>query len=200
MSAFLVTVAGYLFGSIPFGYLAGRLRGIDIRTVGSKNVGATNVFRTLGKGMGIGVMVLDIGKGVAAVVIAKWLIGNPWPLVAATAAVAGHVFPVWLRFRGGKGVATGAGVVVGLMPLTSLILIGVWVAIVLVTRYVSLASIVGAAACTPVAALLGEERSTLIFSAAISAAVLIRHRENAVRLLHGTERQISLGRTNSSET
>ena len=200
MTGILVIFAGYLLGSIPFGYLAGRLRGIDIRTVGSKNVGATNVFRTLGKGMGVGVMVLDIGKGVAAVLIAKWLTDDPWPLFAATAAVGGHVFPVWLRFRGGKGVATGAGVVIGLMPLTSLVLIGVWVAIVLATRYVSLASIVGAAACTPVAALLGEHRSTLIFSAAISAAVLIRHRENAVRLMKGTERQISLGRTNSSET
>ena len=93
MTGILVILAGYLLGSIPFGYLAGRLRGIDIRTVGSKNVGATNVFRTLGKGMGVGVMVLDIGKGVAAVLIAKWLTDDPWPLFAATAAVGGHVFP-----------------------------------------------------------------------------------------------------------
>lgn len=194
MSQALVVLIGYFLGSIPFGYLAGRLRGIDIRTVGSKNVGATNVFRTLGKGSGIAVMALDIGKGVGAAVIGRWLTDDPWPLFAAAAAVAGHVFPVWLKFRGGKGVATGAGVVIGLMPLPSLVLIGGWVAIVALTRYVSLASIAGALACTPLAALFGYGRSTLIFCAVISLAVLIRHRENASRLMRGEERRIELRR------
>ena len=107
MNAVAAIVIAYLLGSIPFAYLAGRARGIDLRKVGSGNLGAANVFRTLGRRMGIAVMAADIGKGAAAVLIAKALTDDPWPAVAAGAAMAGHVFPVWLRFKGGKGVAVG---------------------------------------------------------------------------------------------
>ena len=194
MSSLLVVVGAYLAGSIPFGYLAGRLRGVDIRTVGSKNVGATNVFRTLGKRWGIAVMVADVAKGLGAALVARWLTDDPWPLIAAGAAVAGHVFPVWLRFRGGKGVATGAGVVIGLMPLVSLVLVGVWFLIVGATRYVSLASVVGAIACTPLAAAFGYTWPTVVFAGVISLAVLVRHWQNIKRLLAGTESRIALRR------
>ena len=195
MTKLLVVLGAYLAGSIPFGYLAGRLRGVDIRTVGSKNVGATNVFRTLGKRWGIAVMIADIGKGLGAALLARWLTDDPWPLVASGAAVAGHVFPVWLRFRGGKGVATGAGVVIGLMPLVSLVLVAVWVLIVATTRYVSLASVVGAVACPPLAALFGYTWPTVAFATIISVAVLIRHWQNVKRLMAGTESRIALRRS-----
>ena len=101
MSAALAVAAAYLLGSIPFAFLAGRARGVDLRTIGSGNLGAANVFRALGKGMGIAVMAADIGKGVAAVLIARALTDDPWPAIAAGAAVAGHVFPVWMGFNGG---------------------------------------------------------------------------------------------------
>ena len=191
--AFVVALA-YLLGSIPFGYLAGRARGVDIRTLGSRNVGATNVFRVLGPRLGVAVMALDIAKGVVAVLVARALTDDPWPIIAAGAAIVGHVFPVWLRFRGGKGVAVGAGVLIGLMPLLSLVLVALWVLIVVATRYVSLASVVAALACTPLAWALGATWLEVVFAAAASAAVLLRHRGNVARLLHGTEPRINLSR------
>jgi glycerol-3-phosphate acyltransferase PlsY len=191
----LAVALAYLLGSIPFGYLAGRARGVDIRTVGSRNTGATNVFRVLGKGIGIGVMAADIGKGLVAVLLARALTDDPWPLVAAGAAVAGHVLPVWLRFRGGKGVAVAGGAVIGLMPWVSLVLLGLWVLIVLVTRYVSVASIVAAAVFTPLAWAFGEPWSYVLFAGLISAAVLARHRSNVARLARGEELRLDLSRT-----
>ncbi|MDX6645214.1 MAG: acyl phosphate:glycerol-3-phosphate acyltransferase [Miltoncostaeaceae bacterium] len=190
----LVLALAYLLGSIPFGYLAGRLRGVDIRASGSRNTGATNVFRTLGRGLGITVMAADILKGLAAVLIARALLDDPWPLAAAALAVAGHVFPVWLRFRGGKGVAVAAGVLIGVMPLVSLTLVAVWVAIVLTTRYVSVASIVCALALTPLAWLYGYDWPSLILAGVVSAAILVRHRANLIRLARGQELRIDLGR------
>src|SRR5262249_20737440 len=127
----IAVVVAYLLGSIPFALLAGRLRGVDLRTVGSGNLGAANVFRNLGRGMGVAVMLADIGKGVVAVVIARALTDAPWPAIAGVAAVLGHVFPVWLRFRGGKGVAVAGGAVIGLMPWVSLVVLGSWLVIVL---------------------------------------------------------------------
>jgi glycerol-3-phosphate acyltransferase PlsY len=187
-------VLAYLLGSIPFAYLAGRVRGVDLRTVGSGNLGATNVFRTLGRSWGIGVMVLDIAKGLAAVLIARALTDDPWPLAAAGLAIAGHVFPVWLRFKGGKGVAVAAGAMLGLMPLVAAVLVPAWFVVVVLTRYVSVASIACAVACTPLAALFGYPWSYVGFAALASAAVLVRHRGNIQRLLRGTENRISLGR------
>lgn len=193
MNAALALAIAYLLGSIPFAYLAGRLRGVDLRTVGSGNLGATNVFRTLGRSWGVGVMVLDIAKGLAAVLVATALTDDPWPLAAAIAAILGHVFPVWLGFRGGKGVAVAAGALIGLMPVVSLVLVVAWFAIVLVTRYVSVASITCAVACAPLAALLGEPWPYVALAAAASVMVLLRHRENMRRLLRGEESRIRLG-------
>ena len=194
MTEALVLALAYLLGSIPFGYLAGRLRGVDIRKTGSRNTGATNVFRTLGRGMGIAVMAADILKGLAAVLIARALLDDPWPLAAAALAVAGHVFPVWLRFRGGKGVAVAAGALIGVMPLVSLTLVALWVAIVVTTRYVSLASVVCALALTPLAWLYGSDWPSIALAGAVSLAILVRHRANLKRLARGQELRIDLRR------
>jgi glycerol-3-phosphate acyltransferase PlsY len=190
----LVVALAYLLGSIPFAFLAGRARGIDLRTVGSGNLGAANVFRTLGREMGIAVMVADILKGVVAVVIARLLTDDPWPAVAAAAAMAGHVFPVWLRFKGGKGVAVGGGAVIALMPLGALLIFAIWIAVAVATRYTSLASIAGALAATPVAWALGYPTSTVVFAGLGSAAILFLHRGNIRRLLRGEENRIELRR------
>lgn len=194
MTEALVLVAAYLLGSMPTGYLAGRLRGVDIRQVGSRNVGATNVFRTLGRGIGVAVMALDIGKGVAAVLLARALLTDPWPLVAAGLAIAGHVYPVWLRFRGGKGVAVGAGAVIGLVPLAAAIMFPVWALVVGVTRYVSVASIICALAFAPLAWALDASWPTVLFAGVASLAVLWRHRGNVARLARGTELRLDFRR------
>jgi glycerol-3-phosphate acyltransferase PlsY len=187
-------LAAYLLGSIPFAFLAGKARGIDLRTVGSGNLGAANVFRNLGRGWGIAVMAADIGKGIVAVVLAKVLTDDPWPAIAAGAAMAGHVFPVWLRFKGGKGVAVGGGALIGLVPLTAAIALGIWLVVLLTTRFSSLASIVAAVAAPPVAIALDEPWSSVAFTALGSIAILVLHRGNMARLIRHEESRIQLGR------
>jgi len=184
---------GYLLGAIPFGLLVARSRGIDIRLHGSGNIGATNVLRVLGKKWGILVFVLDALKGWLAVDLAmRWLPAGTHGavlngLVAAFACVLGHSFPVWLRFRGGKGVATTAGVLVSLMPLAAGVALLVWVAVFFSSRYVSLASIAAAIALPVSAALLGKGMYLLVFSGIVAALVIWRHRTNIERLRAGTE-------------
>ncbi len=192
MTEALAVAAAYLLGSIPFAYLAGRSRGVDLRTIGSGNLGAANVFRALGKGMGIAVMAADIGKGVAAVLLARAITDDPWPAIAAGAAVAGHVFPVWMGFKGGKGVAVGGGAVIGLMPLASLILLPFWLVVVVISRYTSLGAILGSIAAVPVVWALGYSTPNIAFTAVVAAAVLLLHRGNIVRLLQGRENRIDL--------
>jgi acyl phosphate:glycerol-3-phosphate acyltransferase len=194
VNAAAAIVIAYLLGSIPFAYLAGRARGIDLRKVGSGNLGAANVFRTLGRRMGIAVMAADIGKGAAAVLVAKALTGAPWPAVAAGAAMAGHIFPVWLRFKGGKGVAVGAGALIALMPLAAAILVGAWALIVIATRYTSVASMTGAILAVPVAWALGYPWSSIVFVSVAAVAVLVLHRGNLMRLVRGQELRIDLWR------
>jgi glycerol-3-phosphate acyltransferase PlsY len=194
VSEALTVAAAYLLGSIPFAFLAGRSRGVDLRTIGSGNLGAANVFRALGRRMGIAVMAADIGKGVVAVLIARALTDDPWPAIAAGAAVAGHVLPVWMRFKGGKGVAVGGGAVIGLMPLASLILLPFWLVVVLLSRFTSLGSILGAAAATPLVWAMGYSAPNIAFTAIASAAVLLLHRGNIVRLFRGRENRIQLSR------
>ena len=151
----VVVIASYLLGSIPFGYLAGRMAGIDIRNCGSGNVGATNVIRTLGKGYGYPVFALDFLKGLGAVKMSiliatrmqsEWNPPEMFGIVAAISSVLGHSFPVWLRFKGGKGVATSAGALFGLAPVAALVGVAIWIVTFWLTRYVSVASIAAAAA------------------------------------------------------
>lgn len=203
--AFAVSCFGYLLGSFPTGYFAGRLAGIDIRSVGSGNIGATNVLRVLGKQWGYAVFFVDSFKGFAAVRVAFYVAQQlPFArglmvyfgILAAIMCVIGHIFPIWLCFKGGKGVATSSGAVFGLMPLAALIVFLVWVVVFEMTRYVSVASLVAASALPVTVALLIhwekiEGDALLYLSIMLTALVLWRHRSNFSRLLKGTEQRFS---------
>jgi acyl phosphate:glycerol-3-phosphate acyltransferase len=197
----VIVIGSYLLGSIPFGYLAGRIAGVDIRNCGSGNVGATNILRTLGKSYGYPVFAADFLKGFAAVKVSMLIATRVQPegipsemfgIVAAVSSVLGHSFPVWLRFKGGKGVATSAGALFGLAPVAALIGTAIWILTFLLTRYVSMASITAAAAL-PLIILITSWLSqsggkSLFYSSACLAAVVIwRHRSNLSRLMRGTE-------------
>lgn len=189
-----LALASYLLGAVPFGVLVAKLfdRSVDLRTTGSGNIGATNVARTLGKGAGILTLLLDAAKGAAAVLVAAAM--SPpgdylLPAVAGGAAFLGHLFPVYLGFRGGKGVATALGVVLALLPAAAGVLFILFAAVFAVTRYVSLGSLVAAAGLTPAMALLGAPAPFVALSAGIGALVFWTHRENIRRLLAGEERR-----------
>ena len=187
----LPVLLGYLTGSVPFAFLMARRAGIDVRFSGSGNVGAANVLRTTGAWRGVAVMALDVGKGIAAVAIAWVMSGGAAPAaVSGAAAVAGHVYPVWLRFHGGKGVAVAAGVFTMLSPLATAIAAGLFLVTVWITRYVSLGSIAATLALPPVAWLIGEPRAVVLSAAGSAALILFRHRSNWRRLRSGTERRV----------
>lgn len=197
-----ILLTAYLLGSVPFGLLVGKSQGVDVRTLGSKNIGATNVWRVLGKKCGLLTFFLDAAKGWLAVQAAFWLttrgaLAQPAdPALAGIAAAAccilGHSFPVWLKFKGGKGVATSLGVIIGLLPLASLIIFAIWGVVFKITRYVSLASII-AAISLPLTVLglraAGQVQGWALFLFACAAALLVvrRHRDNIKRLAAGTE-------------
>ena len=184
--------AGYLLGSIPFGVVIARGAGnVDLRRVGSGNIGATNVLRAVGKGAAALTLLGDIGKGALAVGLARWT-GASATLVAAVglAAVLGHLFPVWAGFRGGKGVATTLGVVLGAMPSVGGLLVVIWVAVAAITRYSSLAALV-ATTTMPLLVWLADGRPAMLaLSGALVVLVVVRHRENIGRLWAGTEGKI----------
>ena len=201
VSLAVLLVGSYLLGSIPFGYLAGRLRGIDIRKAGSGNVGATNVVRVLGKRYGYPVFALDFLKGFGAVKISmliapgrppEWNSPEIFGILAALSSVLGHLYPPWLKFKGGKGVATSAGALLALTPVATLIGTAIWIVVFWLTRYVSLASIT-AAGVLPVVILVvslqdqNKGRSLVYSSACVAAVVIWRHRSNLSRLIRGTE-------------
>lgn len=189
----LGTVLGFASGSLPFGYLAGRLRGIDIREHGSKNIGATNVIRVLGKGIGIPVFVLDLLKGLLPCLIMKsGGVDSAVLVVTGLSAILGHMFTPWLGFKGGKGVATAAGVLLGIAPLPMLVGLAVWFAFFFTTRYVSLASMMAGlgVAGTMLVQMLrtGAWDGVLLgFGVLLAGLVILRHRANIGRLLAGTE-------------
>ncbi|HEX8175498.1 MAG TPA: glycerol-3-phosphate 1-O-acyltransferase PlsY [Pyrinomonadaceae bacterium] len=197
----LILIAAYLLGSIPFGYLLVRaIAGADVRETGSGGTGATNVSRRAGKLAGVVTLALDALKGALAVILARMLLTedfgiNWWVAAAVVLAIAGHCFPVWLGFRGGKGVATGVGAFLALSPLAVAIAGVVFIAIVLVTRYVSLGSIT-AAAVLPLSVWIlsgygkpaAAAQAPLLTAALVGAAIIIfMHRANIARLLSGTE-------------
>jgi acyl phosphate:glycerol-3-phosphate acyltransferase len=185
----LIVAAGYLLGSIPFGYVVPRLvRGDDIRTRGSGNVGASNVFRLYGKWLAVPVAVLDVAKGfVPALVGVK--VGGEWVgVLAGAAAMLGHARPVWLGFsKGGKMVATGGGVTFALAPLAALVCLAVFVVTFALTRYASVASLVTAITLPFACLLVGEEWPVVAFAAAAAVGVVVLHRQNLARLRAGTE-------------
>jgi glycerol-3-phosphate acyltransferase PlsY len=186
----LVAVVGYLLGSIPFGLLLSRLAGHgDLRRVGSGNIGATNVLRAGGKGLAALTLALDAAKGALAVALGqRW--GAAAALAAGAAAVVGHVFPLWLWFRGGKGVATAFGVVIVLAWPVALAAIVVWLAVALLSRFSSLAAVAAAVAAALAAAAIAG-RAQAIVVAAIAVLVVVRHRANIRRLIAGSESRIS---------
>jgi glycerol-3-phosphate acyltransferase PlsY len=184
-------VLGYLTGSVPFAFLLARRVGIDVRVAGSGNVGAANVLRTTGAWRGAAVMALDVAKGAAAVLLASVTnAGVTLTAIAAAAAVVGHIYPVWLRFHGGKGVAVAAGVFAILTPLATAIAAGLFLLIVSITRYVSLGSIAATLALPPAAWLSGEPGAVVVAAAGTGALILFRHRGNIRRLRAGTERRM----------
>jgi glycerol-3-phosphate acyltransferase PlsY len=187
----LAVLLGYLTGSVPFAFLLARRAGIDVRTAGSGNVGAANVLRTTGTWRGVIVMALDVAKGSAAVAIA-YVFSSSAALAAITgaAAVVGHIYPVWLRFHGGKGVAVAAGVFTVLSPAATAIAAVLFLAIVVLTRYVSLASIAATLALPPAAWLTGEPRAVVLSAVGSAVLILFRHRGNWQRLRTGTERRV----------
>ncbi len=192
----LLVLGGYLSGSLPFGYWLVRwLRGVDIRTVGSGNIGATNVWRTFGARLGIAVVVLDTLKGFVPAFVASLVAGPLWGVIAGGAAMLGHWRPLFLRFeRGGKIVATTGGAFLGVAPLVGGIGAVVWIVVFAVCRYASVASITAALSLPIVAVALGEPWPVIAFAVVAALGVLVLHRSNIQRLRSGTETKMRLRR------
>lgn len=198
MNYLLLILASYLLGAVPFGLLLGKLKGIDVRTVGSKNIGATNVLRTVGKPWGIATFILDALKGFVPAFVFP-ILGTRWgadfqsleiaALAGGAAAILGHNFPVYLGFKGGKGVATSAGALLGIAPLAVAVGLAVWAAFFFTLRYVSLASIAAALSVPAVGWWLyrGAGLVVPIALTVLAALIILRHRANIERLLNGTE-------------
>jgi glycerol-3-phosphate acyltransferase PlsY len=190
--AFLIA---YLIGSIPFGVLLTRLAGAgDLRQIGSGNIGATNVLRTGRKGLALATLLLDVAKGAVPAWLAFRYLGPDIAVVAGLGAVVGHCFPVWLRFRGGKGVATGAGVVLALTPLAGLLVLALFGVVVGLTRYVSLGSILAAAAAAPLALLFGQVQAAEMY-VVLGVIIIAKHHANIRRLMAGSENKVGGSRS-----
>ena len=192
LSSLLLLAIGYLLGSMPNGYLAGRwLKEIDLRQCGSGSTGATNVLRNVGKAPALVVFLLDVGKGALAVLLAKSFGLNDWvQVLAGLAALAGHIWPVWLGWKGGKAVATGLGMFLGLAWPVGLACFGLFMAVISLSRIVSLSSVVAAIGLPVLMVLAGANGASISVSVVASVMVLWRHRSNIERLIAGTEPRI----------
>jgi glycerol-3-phosphate acyltransferase PlsY len=195
----LLSLAGFLVGAIPFSWLIGRVKGIDLRKAGSGNIGATNLMRVCGRGPGIAGLFLDVAKGVIPVLLAALLAGGGERLVqaaAGTAAVLGHVYTPFLGFSGGKGVATSLGAMAALAPVPSLCALGIFLTVLLVSGIVSLSSIIAAASLVPAVFLFMGGQGNIPVQVAcclVALLVVVRHRSNIARLFRGEEKRL-LGR------
>jgi acyl phosphate:glycerol-3-phosphate acyltransferase len=188
--AALALALGYCLGSIPFGLVLTRFTGAgDLRSIGSGNIGATNVLRTGRKGLAAVTLALDALKATLAVVLAWLAFGPPTALAAAAGAVLGHMYPAWLKFRGGKGVATYLGGLIGIAWPAAVVFAGVWLAVAALTRYSSAAALTATVASPFAMAAIGESSAALVF-AALSALIWFKHSANIVRLLNGSETKI----------
>ena len=199
MSLILVIIAGYILGSLPFSFWLGKFRGVDLRRVGSGNVGATNLARTVGTEWGLIAFVLDLGKGLIAVILAGYICNllktsgtslSILKIIGGISSIIGHNWSMWIRFKGGKGVATSAGVFLGLAPVSLLLAMAVWLVVLVLFRYVSLASII-ASISLPLWMWSGiggkPALPIIIFSCIVSILLIIRHRSNIKRLIQGRE-------------
>ena len=194
MTDLLAVLGGYLLGALPFGYWVPRLvRGEDIRTRGSGNVGASNVFRVYGRSLGLPVAVLDVAKGFAAASLGLWAGGALIGVLAAAAAMAGHARPIFLRFqKGGKMAATAGGATFALAPLVAVLCAGIWLVVFGLTRYASVATIVTAVGLAVLVVVLGYPWPIVVFGVAGAIAVIAMHHQNIRRLLAGTEHRFAL--------
>jgi len=184
-------IFSYLIGSIPFSYLIPKWIGkIDIRTMGSGNTGTTNVYRTLGMKVGVLAFIGDFFKGVLPVLVGLFAFGEIGGIIGGTLAVLGHCYPVWLRFKGGKGVATSAGVLIVLMPSIFILLVIIQILIIAFTKYMSLASIISAVLLPIVTLLFSKSDQLFLFAIGLGAFVIFNHRSNLIRLLKGTESKL----------
>ena len=191
MLGIFLVLLGYVLGAVPIGYLVGRAFGVDVREVGSGNIGTANVLRAAGKWAAILTLFGDMLKGFVPVVLATVLVESEWLHAAvALAAISGHCWPVFLRFKGGKAVATGAGTSIGLAPLVGLGLFAFWWAVVLVSRYTSLGAIAVMVVSPFAFVLTGQPLPYVLYTLVGGALVLYRHRENARALMKGTERKV----------
>lgn len=198
----LAALAAYLLGSIPTGFLVGKAKGMDIRTVGSGNIGATNVFRAVGTPAGIMVLLADALKGWVAVAVVSqafchWFVpgageqmSESFEIVAAIFAVVGHNYTFLLRFKGGKGIATSAGVLLALVPLSLVIILSIWIVVFLLTRYVSLASICASFSLPFATWLTGRSNTMILITGILAALAIYKHRSNIQRLIKGTENRV----------
>jgi acyl phosphate:glycerol-3-phosphate acyltransferase len=187
--------AAYLCGSLPAGVWAARRAGVDVRRRGSGNIGATNVARTAGTRAALLTLGADIGKGLVPVLVARALAMSPWTTAGVGfAAILGHVASVFLRFSGGKGVATACGVFLGIAPLALAVSLAVFAAIAVTTRYVSLASVVAVLVLSAASVVIGYDTATCSATAAAAAVIVLRHRDNLLRLLHGREPRFQMRR------
>src|SRR5262245_25914081 len=195
-----VLLVGYLLGSIPFGLILTRLAGLgDIRRIGSGNIGATNVLRTGNKTLAAATLILDGGKGAVAVLLARYLYGPDAAVIAGAGAFLGHLFPVWLKFHGGKGMATTIGILLAIAWPVGVIACAVWLLVALLFRYSSLAALIAVAAA-PVAAWFLANHQTAGLALFLAVIVWQRHHENIGRLLTGAESKIRLGGSKSKPT
>jgi len=192
--ALICTVLAYLLGSVPFGLLIAKLAGLgDVRRIGSGNIGATNVLRTGKKWPAALTLLLDAGKGIAAVLLAEWLFGAPGAMIAGLAVVFGHIFPVWLRFKGGKGVATFIGVMLGLYWPVGLLVIATWLAMAWLFKISSLSALT-AAALAPAYTIVFGNLTYALFTLVLAAVLFVTHHDNIYRLWHGHEPRIGEGK------
>ena len=198
----LLFVGSYLLGSIPFGVLVAKSRGVDIMSVGSGNIGATNVVRVLGKGPGYLVFFLDMLKGLIPALIARWLFpdNQEYWFFAGMFAVIGHSLSPFLKFKGGKGISTALGMTLGSSPVVALIALGIFLAILLGTGYVSLASIFAVVSTTPMSILFRDSLWVTIGFAALSVFVIYRHKANIIRLRNGTESKFIKRKTKDEDS
>lgn len=187
-----MVITAYLVGSIPFGLIIARIsKGIDIRQIGSGNIGATNVLRAVGKGAAALTLLFDFGKGFLPVVIAFRLGSSEgWAAAVGLAAFLGHLYPIYLGFQGGKGVATSFGVLLGLLPQVALSLMGLWLLVAFLTRYASLAALAAAFAAPPLTAALGWGRRFILLTIVLALLIIFKHRRNIADLFRGTEKRI----------
>ena len=189
--AAIVFVAAYLIGSVDFGVILPRLGGVDIYSVGSGNPGASNVLRTMGRNWAAAVMVGDVGKGAVAAMIADLWAGEAAGFAAMLAVAAGHSYPVWHGFRGGKGVAASAGALLWLEPLLGVAVIVTWVVLVKITSVAAIASLVTMVLLVPAVALVDNREWSIVWTAATAVLIVYRHKGNIARMLRGEERKVT---------